>query len=68
MKVFQATTTIVATPAQLFANPSANNFQLSATSPAINAGTSTNAPSTDFLGNPRPTGTSLTEATAMSTA
>jgi parallel beta-helix repeat protein len=45
-----------ATAAQLFVNASANNYQLSSTSPAINAGTSTDAPSTDILGNPRPSG------------
>jgi parallel beta-helix repeat protein len=45
-----------ATAAQLFVNASASNYQLSSTSPAINAGTSTDAPSTDILGNPRPSG------------
>ena len=45
-----------ATAAQLFVNASANNYQLSSTSPAINAGTATDAPSTDILGNPRPSG------------
>ena len=43
-----------ATPAQLFVNPSANNYQELSTSPSIGAGTSTDAPSTDMLGNPRP--------------
>ena len=43
-----------ATPAQLFVNPSANNYQELSTSPSIGAGTSTDAPSTDILGNPRP--------------
>jgi methionine-rich copper-binding protein CopC len=43
-----------ATAAQLFVNPSANNYQELSTSPSIGAGTSTDAPSTDILGNPRP--------------
>jgi len=45
---------IVATPSQLFVNPSANDYQELPTSPSIGAGTSTDAPSTDILGNPRP--------------
>jgi parallel beta-helix repeat protein len=44
----------------LFVNPSIAinqaNFRLRATSPAINAGTSTNAAPTDFTGKPRPAG------------
>jgi hypothetical protein len=47
---------IIATPSQLFVDPTHNNYQLPATSPAVNAGTSTDAPSTDILGNPRPSG------------
>ena len=43
-----------ATAAQLFVNPSASSYQESSTSPSIGAGTSTDAPSTDILGNPRP--------------
>ena len=43
-----------ATPAQLFVSPSANNFQELSTSPSIGKGTSTHAPSTDILGNARP--------------
>jgi len=46
----------IATPAQLFVNPSGNNYQLSSTSPAIGAGTATDAPSTDIVGNPGPSG------------
>ncbi len=45
---------LTATPAQLFVNPSANNYQELSTSPSIGKGTSTHAPSTDILGNPRP--------------
>ena len=45
---------LTATPSQLFVNPSGNNYQLSSASPAIGVGTSTDAPSTDILGNPRP--------------
>jgi parallel beta-helix repeat protein len=47
---------IIATPSQLFVDPSNNNYQLPSTSPAVNAGTSTDAPSTDILGNSRPSG------------
>jgi len=45
-----------ATAAQLFVNPSANNYQELSTSPSIDVGTSTDAPSTDIAGNPRPSG------------
>ncbi len=44
----------VATPSQLFVNATANNYQELSTSPSIGAGTSTDAPSTDLLGNARP--------------
>jgi parallel beta-helix repeat protein len=47
---------LVATAAQVFVNPLANDYLLSATSPAINAGTSTKAPPLDLAGNPRPYG------------
>ncbi|MGO8746012.1 MAG: right-handed parallel beta-helix repeat-containing protein [Thermoguttaceae bacterium] len=47
---------IVATSAQLFVNASANNYELSSTSPALDAGTTLDAPSTDLLGNPRSSG------------
>ena len=43
-------------PSQLFVNPSGNDYHLSSTSPAIDAGTSSHAPSTDIAGNPRPSG------------
>jgi parallel beta-helix repeat protein len=46
----------LAAPSALFVNASANNYQLSATSPAIDAGTSTDAPAYDIDGNPRPAG------------
>jgi hypothetical protein len=44
--------TIYADP--MFVNAASRNFQLLAGSPAINAGTSANAPETDFLGNKIP--------------
>src|SRR5262249_14468860 len=47
---------LIATPSKLFVDAAANDCQLSATSPAIDAGTSTDTPSTDILGNPRPRG------------
>ena len=43
-----------ATEAQLFVNASAGNYQELATSPSVGAGTSTDAPATDIVGNPRP--------------
>jgi parallel beta-helix repeat protein len=46
----------VATAAQLFVSPANNDYHLSATSPAIDAGTSQRAPGTDLDGNPRPYG------------
>jgi serine protease len=45
---------IIANP--LFVNPSADNYQLQAASPALHSGTSQKAPSFDFNGNPRPHG------------
>lgn len=39
-----------------FVNPSSSDFHLQISSPAINKGTSTNTPSTDFDGNTRPKG------------
>jgi parallel beta-helix repeat protein len=47
---------ILATQAVVFKNPANNDFHLLATSPAIDVGTATNAPSTDLDGNPRPSG------------
>jgi parallel beta-helix repeat protein len=44
----------IASSSALFANATTNNYQLSSTSPVINAGTATDAPSTDILGNARP--------------
>jgi uncharacterized repeat protein (TIGR03803 family) len=52
----QDTHSIIASATQLFVNASSNNYQLSPTSPAINAGTATDAPGTDILGYPRPSG------------
>jgi PKD repeat protein len=45
-----------ATASQLFVSPSTNNYQLASGSPAIGAGTATDAPSTDILGNAWPNG------------
>ncbi len=44
------------TPAALFANPAGNDYHLKAGSPAIDTGTPTGAPATDFEGDPRPLG------------
>ena len=52
----QDTHSISATAAQLFVNAAANDYHLSATSPAIDAGTSTSAPATDLEGHARPHG------------
>ena len=45
---------LTATESQLFVNPSGYNYQELSTSPSIGAGTATDSPSTDMLGNPRP--------------
>lgn len=47
---------VVATPAQLFVNAGADNYHLSATSPARDLGGSTQAPNVDLDGNTRPSG------------
>lgn len=47
---------IIATPAQLFVNPAANNYQLQSGSPAIDAGTTLSAVPLDILGVTRPQG------------
>jgi hypothetical protein len=52
----QDANSVTATAAQLFANATGNNYHLAAGSPAINAGTNTDAPATDILGTPRPSG------------
>jgi parallel beta-helix repeat protein len=44
----------IATPQQLFVDSATANYRLSSTSPARDAGTSSNAPTTDILGTPRP--------------
>ncbi|HEX3598819.1 MAG TPA: choice-of-anchor Q domain-containing protein [Lacipirellulaceae bacterium] len=46
----------VATAAQLFANTAGNDYHLKSGSPAVNAGTSNFAPSSDLEGLPRPAG------------
>jgi parallel beta-helix repeat protein len=47
---------LVATPAQLFANVAANDYRLSATSPALDAGQARADVPTDLAGTPRPQG------------
>jgi parallel beta-helix repeat protein len=47
---------IISSPSQLFVNPSSNDYHLSSTSPAIDKGTSKDAPATDKDGYPRPYG------------
>lgn len=47
---------IIATPTQLFVNPAKANFQLKTGSPAIDAGTTLSAVTTDILGVSRPAG------------
>jgi hypothetical protein len=44
----------IAIPADLFVDVAGNDYHLSATSPAIGAGTSNQAPALDLDGNPRP--------------
>ena len=47
---------IVATSAALFVSPSTGNYLELSNSPSIGAGTSTDSPSKDIVGNPRPSG------------
>jgi hypothetical protein len=47
---------IISTPSALFVDSTNNNYHLSSTSPAIDKGTSKNAPTTDLEGNSRPQG------------
>ena len=47
---------IIAAPDQLFVNAGANDYHLSATSPALDAGTALRAPSRDLEGTARPSG------------
>ena len=47
---------IVSTPAAVFEDTAQNDYHLSDASPAIDSGTSTQAPSTDIEGNSRPAG------------
>ncbi len=52
---------LISTPTALFVNAAANNYQLLATSPALDAGVSSlaghNAPTVDIVGTARPQGT-----------
>jgi len=52
----QDTHSLVATPTQLFVNAATNDYHLSATSPALDKGTLTQAPPTDLAGQQRPSG------------
>jgi hypothetical protein len=47
---------VIATPAALFVNVAANDYHLAATSPAINVGTSLQAPPVDLEATARPNG------------
>ncbi|RIK76781.1 MAG: hypothetical protein DCC68_18650 [Planctomycetota bacterium] len=47
---------VVATPAQLFVDAAGDDYELTTTSPAVNAGTSTMAPTVDLVGTTRPSG------------
>src|SRR5262249_16421572 len=58
-KTGQDKNSIIATPSQLFVNPSANDYHLLTTSPAIDKGTSTSAPATDLDGSARPFGSAV---------
>ncbi|MDX1948305.1 MAG: right-handed parallel beta-helix repeat-containing protein [Pirellulaceae bacterium] len=50
---------LVATPSQLFVNPAGGDYHLSATSLALDVGTSTHAPAFDFEGTARPAGSGI---------
>ncbi len=47
---------LIATPQQLFVDPSNNDYQELPTSPSVDAGTAQDAPDVDIEGNPRPAG------------
>jgi parallel beta-helix repeat protein len=55
----QDTHSIIATPSQLFVNPAGGDYHLSATSPAIDVGTTQHAPAVDFEGTARPSGAGI---------
>jgi hypothetical protein len=53
----QDANSLVATPAQVFVSPATNDYRLKAGSPAIDAGTATQAPLRDIMATTRPQGT-----------
>ena len=55
----QDANSITATTSQLFVDAANANYKLKSTSPAIDVGTTTNAPPKDFEGTPRPSGSGV---------
>ena len=55
----QDTNSIIATPADLFVDPAADNYRLKAGSVAIDIGTSQSAPNRDLAGTARPSGSGV---------
>jgi hypothetical protein len=50
---------IISTATALFVSAAGNDYHLSSTSPAIDIGTTANAPSSDLDGNTRPRGSGI---------
>ncbi len=53
----QDTSSFITTPAALFVDEASDDYHLSPTSPAVDSGTSSQAPDHDLDGDPRPSGT-----------